>query len=169
MRSRSAFPLPDLSVVFEHDPSVDAAALGDGWAFRGDVRFAGHFGMLFVRIADPWLVRTDDGVLLTIADPDAQDDGPRVPLATVTVEQTGAGEWASTAVALTAQGSELFNSVYPVGDPLDPFLCGFPSARDAPVVGSPRWSVIRVVRPLLPVHLRVGECERLVERHVGGP
>ncbi len=121
-----AFPLPDLSVVFEHDPSVDAAALGDGWAFRGDVRFAGHFGMLFVRIADPWLVRTDDGVLLTIADPDAQDDGPRVPLATVTVEQTGAGEWASTAVALTAQGSELFNSVYPVGDPLDPFTLRVP-------------------------------------------
>ena len=121
-----AFPLPDLSVVFEHDPSVDAAALGDGWAFRGDVRFAGHFGMLFVRIADPWLVRTDDGVLLTIADPDAQDDGPRVPLATVTVAQTGAGEWASTAVALTAQGSELFNSVYPVGDPLDPFTLRVP-------------------------------------------
>lgn len=121
-----AFPLPDLSVVFEHDPSVDAAALGDGWAFRGDVRFAGHFGMLFVRIADPWLVRTDDGVLLTIADPDAQDDGPRVPLATVTVEQTGPGEWASTSVALTAQGSELFNSVYPVGDPLDPFTLRVP-------------------------------------------
>ena len=119
-------PLPDLSVVFEHDPSVDAAALGDGWAFRGDVRFAGHFGMLFVRIADPWLVRTDDGVLLTIADPDAQDDGPRVPLATVTVEQTGPGEWASTSVALTAQGSELFNSVYPVGDPLDPFTLRVP-------------------------------------------
>ena len=121
-----AFPLPDLSVVFEHDRSVDAAALGDGWAFRGDVRFAGHFGMLFVRIADPWLVRTDDGVLLTIADPDAQDDGPRVPLATVTVEQTGPGEWASTSVALTAQGSELFNSVYPVGDPLDPFTLRVP-------------------------------------------
>ena len=121
-----AFPLPDLSVVFEHDPSVDAAALGDGWAFRGDVRFAGHFGMLFVRIADPWLVRTDDGVLLTIADPDAQDDGPRLPLATVTVEQTGPGEWASTSVALTAQGSELFNSVYPVGDPLDPFTLRVP-------------------------------------------
>ena len=121
-----AFPLPDLSVVFEHDPSVDAAALGDGWAFRGDVRFAGHFGMLFVRIADPWLVRTDDGVLLTIADPDAQDDGPRVPLATVTVEETGPGEWASTSVALTAQGSELFNSVYPVGDPLDPFTLRVP-------------------------------------------
>lgn len=121
-----AFPLPDLSVVFEHDPSVDAAALGDGWAFRGDVRFAGHFGMLFVRIADPWLVRTDDGVLLTIADPDAQDDGLRVPLATVTVEQTGPGEWASTSVALTAQGSELFNSVYPVGDPLDPFTLRVP-------------------------------------------
>jgi len=121
-----AFPLPDLSVVFEHDPSVDAAALGDGWAFRGDVRFAGHFGMLFVRIADPWLVRTDDGVQLTIADPDAQDDGLRVPLATVTVEQTGPGEWASTSVALTAQGSELFNSVYPVGDPLDPFTLRVP-------------------------------------------
>lgn len=123
-----AWPLPDLTVVFAHDPSVGDDEVGaGGWAFRGDVRFAGHFGMLYVRIAHPWIVRTDEGAVLTIADPDGDDDSLRVPLATVTLEEVGPGQWASTAVALTAQGSELFNSVYPEGDPLDPFTVRVPT------------------------------------------
>ena len=50
-------------MVFE--PAADVtppAALRDGdvfLAFRGDVRFAGHHGMLYVRIADPWVVIPD--------------------------------------------------------------------------------------------------------------
>ena len=49
-----------------------------------------------------------------------------MPLAEVTLEQTGPGEWASTRVSLTAQGSELFNNVYPAGDALDPFTLHLP-------------------------------------------
>ncbi len=122
-----AWPLPDLSVVYAHDPSVPQDELGRGWAFRGDVRFAGHFGMLFVRIAFPWIVWTDDAVMLTIADPDGEDDAKRVAIATVELEETGPGEWTSTEVALTAAGSEIFNHVYPVGDPMDPFVLRVPA------------------------------------------
>lgn len=126
-----AWPRDDLSVVYAHDPSIGPSDLGEGgWAFRGDVRFAGHFGMLFVRIADPWIVRTDSGAVLTIVDPDVdpadKNDTRRMPLAEVTLEQTGPGEWASTRVSLTAQGSELFNNVYPAGDALDPFTLHLP-------------------------------------------
>lgn len=45
---------------YQHDAarSTDGSSGGSRvWAFRGDVRFSGHFGMLFVRVANPWLDR----------------------------------------------------------------------------------------------------------------
>lgn len=125
-----AWPLPDARIVYELDPTVPQEDLGRGWAFRGDVRFAGHFGMLFVRIADPWVVWADDGITLTIADPDVRDESRRVAIATRHLER-GAGDdgsdvWLSTDVALTEQGALLFNEVYPVGSPLDPLIIRLP-------------------------------------------
>ncbi|OLO25840.1 hypothetical protein PZ61_0236045 [Streptomyces sp. MNU77] len=91
--------------------------------FRGDVRFAGHHGLLFVRVADPWLSVAADGTatLSIAAAPSEQPD--RIPLATLAlVRSAPSAGWLryhGHHVALTEQGSELFNTVYPAGEHLD--------------------------------------------------
>jgi len=84
--------------------------------FRGVVRFSGHHGFLFVRIADPELQVDGTRGTLTIAGEPA-----RVPLVTCELSAEPDGTTKGTAVRLTAEGAELFNAVYPAGEPFDDF------------------------------------------------
>lgn len=98
--------------------------------FRGDVRFSGHAGLLFVRIADPWItVRRGRGVL-TILDPYQPDTTPRLPLAHLTLVPQPAPDgmriWLGQDVRLTKEGTGLFNDVYPAGEPMEPLAVFFP-------------------------------------------
>lgn len=115
----------------------DAAASGaDVLAFRGDVRFSGHFGMLFVRVAHPRLELGGERAVLSIEDPEARADAPRapraprVPLVTATLQrvgtQAGTEVWGSDDVALTAEGVALFNDVYAEGEPFEPLVLQLP-------------------------------------------
>lgn len=93
------------------------------WEFTGDVRFGGHFGMLFVRVADPRIAIRDGVGELTVADQAARDDGERETLATVVLRSVPAPEgmlaWDSTEVLLHPSAVALFNDVYPAGEPLE--------------------------------------------------
>jgi hypothetical protein len=93
------------------------------WSFRGDVRFQGHAGMLFVRIAAPQLTVHGNRAQLTIEDPYARADAERVPLVELRLERgpapEGAEVWLGSDVLLTEPGVALFNDVYPVGEPFE--------------------------------------------------
>lgn len=93
------------------------------WEFTGDVRFGGHFGVLFLRIATPRIALRDGAGELTITDQAARDDGSREPLATVRLRSVPAPDgllaWDSSEVLLHPGAVALFNDVYPAGEPLD--------------------------------------------------
>jgi hypothetical protein len=105
--------------------------------FHGDVRFSGHHGFLFVRIADPWITsdRDGDGVL-TIACPDPTDPtAPRLPFARLRLSRPDphraasalhGEEWVGTDVRLTAEGAELFAGAYAESEPLDDLHLAIP-------------------------------------------
>ena len=103
-------------------PAFDPVTADGVLKFRGDVRFAGHHGFLFIRVADPWLTVERGVVTLSIASlPGETPD--RVPLATLELRSSGAphgpDHYRGGSVRLTEQGSELFNMVYPPGEPFD--------------------------------------------------
>jgi hypothetical protein len=119
---------------FEPEPETESglgsgdgpgAGSGEVWRYRGDVRFSGHFGFLYVRIADPWL--TLDGSSGTLSAETIGSDGPtRLDLVTFELRPLRDGEGRlrghhGTDVRLTAAGSELFNTVYPAGDQFEDF------------------------------------------------
>jgi hypothetical protein len=106
---------------------------GDGerfWAFRGDVRFSGHAGMLFVRVAAPVLTVRGVAAELTVAAPSDADRAERIPLVTLHLEQQPAPEgvelWQGTEVRLTKAGTELFDDVYPSGESFEPLTVTMP-------------------------------------------
>jgi hypothetical protein len=132
-----AVPVGERDVFYEHD----VANSSDGvWAFRGDVRFSGHFGMLFVRVANPRLEIDGEKAVLSIEDPHAREDAPRVPLVTATLQQVGGdGDtviWGSNDVALTAEGVPLFNDVYSPGEPFEPLVVQLPIGRGSSTPGT---------------------------------
>jgi hypothetical protein len=100
------------------------------WEFGGEARFAGHFGMLFVRIASPTIAVRDGVGRLTIADPYVADGGERLTLADVVVHEQsqspGALVWKSSAVLMHASARALFNDVYQAGEPFDPLTLVLP-------------------------------------------
>ncbi len=93
------------------------------WRFRGDVRFRGHGGMLFVRVAAPLVTVRGDEAELSIEDPYARPDGARVPLVTLRLAPgpapEGAQVWLGSDVRLTEAGAVLFNDVYQPGEPFE--------------------------------------------------
>ena len=118
-----AAPLGEDTLLF---PVAEPPATADGariWTFRGDVRFAGHAGMLFVRIAAPVLTVRDGQGELSIADPYDRPGAARVPLVTVGLQPgpapEGAEVWLGSDVRLTEAGAELFNDVYQPGEPFE--------------------------------------------------
>jgi hypothetical protein len=100
------------------------------WEFGGDVRFKGHFGMLFVRIATPTIFVSGGAGWMSIADPLTGDGGDRNVLVDLTLEQRPAPEglevWQSTDVRLNAACVDLFNGVYPAGEPFEPLMLVMP-------------------------------------------
>jgi hypothetical protein len=116
---------------FRFEPDGKDVVPGSGAVlhrFRGDVRFSGHHGFLFVRIADPWLeVSGTSGVLSipTVVDGVSADGPPagRLPLVTFALADTGdgapVGVIRGVRVQLTDEGSDLFNEVYPSGEPFE--------------------------------------------------
>jgi hypothetical protein len=124
--------------------SLRAAQAGQGsttLAFTGEVRFSGHHGFLFVRIADPVLTVASSGhTVLTIAPPDPADtaESDRLELAHLRLTRqrdadasvTGAEtltHWLGTDVRLTAAGAELFGGAYSAGQTFDDLHVTIPS------------------------------------------
>jgi hypothetical protein len=127
-------PVSENEVVF---PPVQAGirpaangATDRFWAFGGDVRFTGHFGMLFVRIALPVLTLRDGRAELTVAGQSEEEAAERVSLVTLHLEAEPAPEgvemWSGTDVRLTEAGAALFNDVYPAGEAFEPFTLTLP-------------------------------------------
>ena len=120
-----AVPLGEDTILFPPVPDAGPAAAGADrtWAFRGDVRFRGHGGMLFVRVAAPLITVRGDVGELSIEDPYARPEGDRVPLVTLRLEPgpapEGATVWLGSDVRLTEAGSVLFNDVYQPGEPFE--------------------------------------------------
>jgi hypothetical protein len=116
--------------TFEHDRTI-----GDGGSeavcYRGDVRFSGHTGLLFVCIADPIINRVGDRATVSILQPaSSQRSAERVDLGSGRWEDRGGGWHRLTDLRLSVLGSELFAGVYAPGDELDDaefFLAGQPS------------------------------------------
>lgn len=98
--------------------------------FRGDIRFAGHFGLLFVRLADPWVIVRGDRATMTVLDPYKPDEKPRLVLSHLVLEARPTAEdldiWLSTDVRLAAEGTDLFNDVYQAGEPFEPLAIFLP-------------------------------------------
>jgi Htaa protein len=129
-----AVPVGAYEVVF---PPVEAGtrptehgAADRFWAFGGDVRFAGHSGLLVVRIAFPVITLRHDTAELTVAGQTEEESARRMPLATLHLVAEPAPEgverWSSTDVRLTPAGAALFNDVYPAGEVLDPLTLTLP-------------------------------------------
>ncbi|RBY84759.1 HtaA domain-containing protein [Blastococcus sp. TF02A-26] len=116
-----AVPLGEDTILFPAVGGVDAG--GSTFAFRGDVRFKGHGGMLFVRVAAPLITVRDDRAELSIEDPYARADADRVPLVTLQLRPgpapEGARVWLGSDVRLTEAGATLFNDVYQPGEPFE--------------------------------------------------
>ncbi|GAA1518754.1 HtaA domain-containing protein [Nocardioides humi] len=117
-RQRILFPTESTE---EFDP-----ARGEGTIrFAGDVRFAGHHGMMFVMVAQPWLTFRAGAATLSIVDPASHPAMDR-RLDLLDVEERGWGEhrgarlYAPMPATLRAAGVELFNHAYPAGEPFDP-------------------------------------------------
>lgn len=106
---------PGFGFWFEAEPS---SAPGDGLAFRGDLRFAGHHGMLFLRLAHPQVsLRGDSGTISVCT-----TDDERVEVASFRpLDLSGSADLVGTGLELTAQGAALFGDVYRAGQPLDDF------------------------------------------------
>jgi len=121
-------------IVFEPDRWDPPARAQEGtfYAFRGAATFSGHFGMLFVRIADPWVTIREQHGDLTILDPFQREGGARLRLATFDVNghtiTEGFEHWTAADVRLAPEGCTLFNDVYPAAEPLEPLSIIVPAA-----------------------------------------
>jgi Htaa len=130
-----AVPLGEDTILFPPG-DVPAETPGAGgertFSFRGDVRFRGHAGMLFVRVAAPVITVRGDQAELSIEDPYARPEGDRVPLVTLTLQPgpapEGATVWLGSDVRLTEAGSVLFNDVYQPGEPFEQLSVILPAA-----------------------------------------
>lgn len=101
------------------------------FAFGGDVRFAGHYGMLFVPIARPRVEVHAGRAEMTIADPASKDGGARLRLVEFDLaepEHDGDLERRdATDVRLAAEAVELFGDVYQAGEPFEPLAITVPT------------------------------------------
>jgi len=115
---RFHFPLASDS---DYDVAADAGTL----KFSGDVRFVGHFGMLYVTFVDPWLEMDGRRGALTIADPDFHPDATRrLPMVELSIaapaEVAGPREWTGISTALRPEATHLFSDTYAPGESFDP-------------------------------------------------
>lgn len=114
------------------DPAAGAGVL----RFRGDVRLAGHYGMMFVQIADPWVEFQPGGGSLTVAlgEPgtDASERIVLVALEAAAPRLVGGDlVWQSVPTRLTRDGSDVFNHQYGVNQQMDPVSIRVPASGTA--------------------------------------
>jgi hypothetical protein len=132
-----ATPIGSHEIVYAPEVADRGAAEDGGgarsWTFRGDVRFSGHAGMLFVQVAAPVLTLLDgvDGAArLTVANPAGPAGPERLPLVTLRLSREPAPDgievWSGTDVRLTESGTALFDDVYPAGEPFEPLSVRLP-------------------------------------------
>jgi hypothetical protein len=137
--------LPDASVAAVDGADMDQAGafhfapdrsdydVGSGTGvlrFRGDVRLSGHQGMMFVRLLDPWIALTGGrGILSISTGEDVGQDRTAVAFlrAGAPIPATdGSLSWSGIEVAITDEGSELFDGQYAAGQPMDPLFVRLP-------------------------------------------
>ncbi|NKX53094.1 HtaA domain-containing protein [Arthrobacter mobilis] len=112
--------------------SFDPAAGTGVLRFRGDVRLSGHYGMMFVQIASPWIEFGPDGGTLTtaIGEPDTEAS-ERIALVAfdAAAPQLVAGSlvWPALETRLTREGSDVFNHQYGTNQPMDPLSIRVPA------------------------------------------
>jgi hypothetical protein len=91
--------------------------------FRGDVRVAGHHGMMFVRLLDPWIELSGGRGTLSISTGDGSGQ-ERTEVGTLRAaaarEIDGYLVWEHVDVLISPAGSELFDGQYAAGQPMDP-------------------------------------------------
>lgn len=126
-----ATEMPDGTFFFEladaanFDPQTRQGIL----KYQGDVRYKAHQGMLFVMIVDPWLEFNGDSVELSIVDAERwPDTDRRMVLATLEADEAGGAlppGWEQMDALLSQAGVNMFNDVYPLGDPLEPVRFSF--------------------------------------------
>jgi hypothetical protein len=126
-----AVPVGTDEMFFGLDPdNTKTTATGGVWAFAGDVRFTGHFGMLSVRITRPWLHLDGPTALVTVEDPYGDPAAARLGLVSARVEQVevreGTQVYLGTDVRLEEAAIGVFNEVYPVGEPFEDFVVQVP-------------------------------------------
>lgn len=121
-----------------HFEFVGADVAADGaeqWRFRGNVRFGGHGGLLFVQVLDPVVTVRHGRATLSVVEPSDESGEQTLDLVTLTLtrQQEGADGcvvWSGDPVELTAAGVPVFNDVYAEGTLFEPMhIC-------LPVVGS---------------------------------
>jgi hypothetical protein len=112
---------------FELDDAsgYDPVSGGGVVKYRGDVRYKGHQGMLFVMIVDPWIEFRGTTAALTVLDAEHWPKRDRrIELATLALDEAATRQlpdgWAYLTTQLTEEGAVVFNEVYPVGELLDP-------------------------------------------------
>lgn len=109
------------------DPSTDSDVL----KFRGQVRLSGHYGMLSLFIADPWIEFTDGSAVLSIVDVGGWPDrSKRIPLlalpSTRPVSDGSALVLPETRALLSPEGAGIFNDQYQAGTEMDPVSMASP-------------------------------------------
>ena len=110
----------------EYDPARGTGLL----RFRGDVRVAGHHGMMFVRLLDPWVEFAAGHGVLSIS----TGDGGGTDRSDVGTLRTAAPRnmegflvWERVEVAVSQAGSELFDGQYAAGQEMDPLVIRVPA------------------------------------------
>ena len=109
---------PDRS---DYDPALGTGVL----RFRGDVRLAGHHGMLLVRLLDPWITFTTGSGVLSISTGDGGgQDRTAVGFLSFAKPRHADGSlvWEHVDVVISPEGSELFDGQYAAGQPMDPLF-----------------------------------------------
>ncbi|HUA49862.1 MAG TPA: HtaA domain-containing protein [Solirubrobacteraceae bacterium] len=121
-------------ILFEPDPRDHRTPSNAEtfYAFRGAITFSAHFGMLMVRIADPWVTIEENLGEVTVLDP-YEDPGANARLRLATFEiadhriTDGLEHWTAALVRLASEGCVLFNDVYEDGVLLDPLTIIVPT------------------------------------------
>jgi hypothetical protein len=110
---------------FTPDGSDYNVAQGAGvLRFRGDVRLAGHHGMMFVRLLDPWVELTGGRGILSISTGGGGQERTDVGTlrAAAPRDVDGYLVWERVEVLISPAGSELFDGQYAAGQQMDPLV-----------------------------------------------
>lgn len=112
---------PYVAESSDYDPESQSGTI----RFGGDIRFAAHGGMLFVRLADPWVTFEADTGVLSVADHESTEGGSgRLSLCRLQARPAelhrGVRAWLDVKATLTEPGAAVFNDVYPIGEVFDP-------------------------------------------------